>query len=101
MTVKFRISFCLYVQQSNEIVVNSEICCLLFPLLANFPKCLLYFAREESETVVQLKGLTPTGTLPYGTLQQGKEGLVSGSVLIKLIFVIAFILNGKYRYLTH
>ena len=40
----------------------------------------IYFIifREESETVVQLKGLTPTGALPYGTLQQGKEGLVSG-----------------------
>lgn len=36
--------------------------------------------REESETVVQLKGLTPTGALPYGTLQQGKEGLVSGKL---------------------
>lgn len=36
--------------------------------------------REESETVVQLKGLTPTGTLPYGTLQQGKEGLDSAII---------------------
>ena len=38
----------------------------------------LIICREESEIVVQLKGLTPTGALPYGTLQLGKEGLVSG-----------------------
>ncbi|KAI6661538.1 Serine/threonine-protein phosphatase 2B catalytic subunit alpha isoform isoform X3 [Oopsacas minuta] len=33
--------------------------------------------REESENVVRLKGLTPAGELPYGILQQGKEGLAS------------------------
>jgi len=31
--------------------------------------------REESESVLQLKGLTPSGTLPLGVLSEGKESL--------------------------
>ena len=34
--------------------------------------------REESESVVQLKGLTPNGTLPLGALSGGKESLKNG-----------------------
>ena len=35
---------------------------------------LLY--REESEQVLQLKGLTPTGALPLGALSGGKTSLM-------------------------
>ena len=31
--------------------------------------------REESETVLQLKGLTPSGKLPTGALSQGSQSL--------------------------
>lgn len=34
--------------------------------------------REESESVLQLKGLTPSGTLPLGVLSEGKESLRNG-----------------------
>ncbi|XP_067945528.1 serine/threonine-protein phosphatase 2B catalytic subunit 3-like isoform X2 [Watersipora subatra] len=33
--------------------------------------------REESETVLQLKGLTPNGMLPVGALSGGKESMVN------------------------
>lgn len=39
--------------------------------------CALIF-REESETVLQLKGLTPNGMLPVGALSGGKETMVNG-----------------------
>ena len=34
--------------------------------------------REESESVLQLKGLTPNGLLPLGTLSGGKETIHDG-----------------------
>lgn len=33
--------------------------------------------REESEVVVRLKGLTPSGMLPVGVLSEGKRGLLN------------------------
>jgi serine/threonine-protein phosphatase 2B catalytic subunit len=40
--------------------------------------------REESESVLQLKGLTPSGTLPIGALSEGKESLRNGKLRMLL-----------------
>jgi hypothetical protein len=37
-------------------------------------------SREESESVLQLKGLTPTGALPLGALSGGKTSLKNGKI---------------------
>jgi len=37
------------------------------------------FYSKESESVLQLKGLTPTGLLPFNTLSEGTEGINKGN----------------------
>ena len=46
------------------------------------PILTINICRENSETVVKLKGLTPSGSLPVGTLAGGAEGLQSGALPI-------------------
>jgi hypothetical protein len=40
--------------------------------------CCCVICSEESECVLQLKGLTPNGLLPIGALSGGKDSLQSG-----------------------
>ena len=46
--------------------------------LTNYYCC--RYCREESESVLQLKGLTPNGLLPIGALSGGKDSLENGTV---------------------
>merc|ERR1712098_817664 len=47
--------------------------------------------REESELVLQLKGLTPSGTLPLGALEGGKTSLLGvKSELLKNPKIVSF-----------
>ena len=46
--------------------------------------------REESESVLQLKGLTPNGLLPIGALSGGKDSLQTGSLLIGVAYLLCF-----------
>lgn len=41
-------------------------------------QCFLF--REESETILQLKGLTPNGLLPVGALAGGRDTIRNGKM---------------------
>ena len=51
-------------------------------MISNF-----YNYREESESVLQLKGLTPNGVLPLGALSGGKESLHTGDIGISFSYL--------------
>ena len=44
----------------------------------NHTNNVFFLHREESESVLQLKGLTPTGALPLGALSGGAASLKNG-----------------------
>jgi len=51
---------------------------------------IIFIFREESESVVQLKGLTPSGHLPVGLLSGGKQGLQTGKCVTVNLFFLRF-----------
>ena len=51
-------------------------------LSVEYIQCMMlvvWCCREESESVLQLKGLTPNGLLPIGALSGGKDSLENGN----------------------
>ena len=44
--------------------------------------------RQEHETVLALKGLTPSGQLPAGVLSQGSQGVQSGNNIETLHYIL-------------
>ena len=52
--------------------------------------------REENESVIQLKGLTPGGMLPAGTLSEGRRSLQEGQCGVLALSLYA----NNLRYVT-
>ena len=60
----------------HAVIYLRQIMHLVLPIHNIFVLIIIY--SKESESVLQLKGLTPTGLLPFNTLSEGTEGINKG-----------------------
>jgi len=70
----------LFLRQLFGECLSSEVC-------LNKMSCSFYF-RKESETVLELKGLTPSGMLPMGVLSGGATSLQNGEDLAPFVILL-------------
>ena len=90
LNLPFQLGYCAHFLNSNSflLLLLTEIALYIFGCRVFFFRLTTVCFREESEAVVALKGLTPSGTLPLGTLQEGKRGVREGRTAS--IFFLSF-----------
>ncbi len=54
-----------------------------------------FYFREESDSILKLKGLTPSGYLPAGMLSGGRDSLQAG-INIVYVFFLEFYLSDIF-----